>query len=163
MIRSRFYSILSILLFSFTCQAVLPVSQQKERLSHKQAEESHTSQELLATVSLPMPDMTRGHGENILPVPPHLPVPDEYIFQLEYFFIKAETVLKNRYFQKGDGNKSPQNGEKAVSYSQYFSSGFFLTSINKSRLRSVVAQTKEEHHNIAQQIRAREWWLGQEV
>ena len=157
MILSRFYSILSILLFSFTCQTVLAVSQQKERPSHKQAEENHIPQQLLVyTVSLPNIAINGSNGENIIPVSQHIPVSDEKIFQIDYFFIKAETVFKNRFFQNGEGNKSPQNGEKAINYPQHFSSSFFPVSINKSFLCSALAQTKEERHNIAQQIRARE-------
>ena len=163
-IRSRFYSILSILLFSFTCQTVLAVSEQKERPSHKQAEENHIPQQLLACMaSLPDISGNKDNDDNIFTTPQHRPVPDEFIVQFEYFFIKAETVLKNRFFQKGEGNKSPQNGEKAINYSQYFPLNFFPTSINKSCLIVALAQTKEERHNIAQQVRARERSLRQYV
>ena len=165
MIRSRFYSLLSIFLFSFTCQTVLAVSEQKERSSHKQVEENFIPQQLLAYMASLPDDMSgnKDNGENIFTVPLHRPVPDEFIVQFEYFFIKAETVLKNRFFQKGEGNKSPQNGEKAINNFQYFSLKFFPTSINKSCLLAALEQTKEERHNIAQQVRARERLLRQDV
>ncbi len=158
MILSRFCSLISILLFSFSCQTVLAVSASDERTNIDRNEKSRITQALLSTVvSLHHHEKNQKNIINVLSGSDQMPASDKFALQRDYGCLKAETFLKHRLTHKSDGKTPSPYGEEAFYRPYCFS--FISLSLHQLDLLSVSGQTKEERHNISQQIRAREWLL----